>query len=170
MGLAEARGWLAEGQNPEQRVRANQCLGIILTQQGQFDPAEQAFADAIAGVPMQEVAAVPLMAMAGNAALAGGHPDRALVWLDKAVAVRGYADNAALGDIQTDRARALVALDRPAEATTALDEAPAGPDLAEGWLLSATPPAATRICRARNDIEVRRTSTRPIRPSAWRRA
>ncbi|ODU68831.1 MAG: hypothetical protein ABT11_14710 [Novosphingobium sp. SCN 66-18] len=157
MGLAEARGWLAEGQNPEQRVRANQCLGIILTQQGQFDAAEQAFADAIAGVPMlQEVAAVPLMAMAGNAALAGGHPDRALVWLDKAVAVRGYADNAALGDIQTDRARALVALDRPAEAATALDEAHRlAPDLAEGWLLSATLARRNKdMPRAQRDIEV----------------
>lgn len=155
--LADARNWVSEGRDDGQNVRANQCLGLILSNAGDFDGALAAFAQGVAGVPkQQEVAAVPLMAMAGNAALAGGKADVALGWFDRAVAVKDYADNAALGAIQIDRSRALVALGRLAEAGGALDEAHRlAPEDAEGWLLSAT--LARRngdLPRAQRDIEI----------------
>ncbi|KPF92761.1 hypothetical protein IP81_05835 [Novosphingobium sp. AAP83] len=155
--LADARNWVSEGRDDGQNVRANQCLGLILSNAGDFDGALAAFAQGVAGVPkQQEVAAVPLMAMAGNAALAGGKPDVALGWFDRAVAVKDYADNAALGAIQADRSRALVALGRLAEAGGALDEVHRlAPEDAEGWLLSAT--LARRngdLPRAQRDIEI----------------
>jgi tetratricopeptide (TPR) repeat protein len=157
LALAEAHGWLAELKTPEEKVRPNQCLGMLHAQLGQFDDAEGAFAAAIAGIPAaQAVSAVPMMAMAGNAALAGGHPDRALGWFDKALAVLGYSDNAALGGVQADRSRALVALGRNADAVTALQEAHRlAPEDAEGWLLSATLARRDKdLPRAQRDIEV----------------
>jgi alkanesulfonate monooxygenase SsuD/methylene tetrahydromethanopterin reductase-like flavin-dependent oxidoreductase (luciferase family) len=155
--LADARGWVAEGRDAGQNVRANQCLGLILSNAGDFTGALAAFAQGVAGIPkQQEVAAVPLMTMAGNAALAGGKPDEALGWFDRALAVKDYKDNAALGALQADRARALVALGRLAEAGGALDEVHRlAPEDAEGWLLSAT--LARRINdlqRAQRDIEI----------------
>lgn len=155
--LADARSWVAEGRDAGQNVRANQCLGLILSNTGDFDGALDAFAQGVAGIPAeQEVAAVPLMAMAGNAALAGGKPEDALGWFDRALAVKGYADNAALAGIQADRARTLVALGRLAEAGGALDEVHRlAPEDAEGWLLSAT--LARRnddLPRAQRDIEI----------------
>lgn len=155
--LADARNWVSEGRSDGQNVRANQCLGLILSNAGDFAGALAAFAKGVAGVPKeQEVAAVPLMAMAGNAALASGQPEDALGWFDRAVAVKDYADNAALGAIQADRSRALVALGRLAEAGGALDEVHRlAPEDAEGWLLSAT--LARRnddLPRAQRDIEI----------------
>ncbi len=155
--LADARSWAAEGRDAGQNVRANHCLGLILSNAGDFEGAQAAFAQGVAGIPKeQEVAAVPLMAMAGNAALAGGKPEEALRWFDRAVAVKGYADNAALGAVQADRSRALVALGRLAEAGGALDEVHRlAPEDAEGWLLSAT--LARRngdLPRAQRDIEI----------------
>jgi tetratricopeptide (TPR) repeat protein len=155
--LVEAQTWLGESRDKGQQVRANQCLGMLRSNAGDFAGALEAFAQAVAGVPKeQELAAVPLMAMAGNAALAGGEAEQALAWFDRALAVPGFADNAALGAIQTDRSRALVALGRMAEAGGALDEAHRlAPEDPEGWLLSAT--LARRsddLDRAQRDIEV----------------
>lgn len=155
--LVDARAWVAEGADAGQKVRANQCLGLILSNGGDFEGALEAFGQAVSGIPKeQEVAAVPLMAMAGNAALAGGQPQPALDWFDRALAVKGYADNAALGAVQADRSRALVALGRMAEAGGALDEAHRlAPEDGEGWLLSAT--LARRnddLPRAQRDIEI----------------
>ena len=155
--LADAQGWVAEGRDAGQKVRANQCLGLILSNGGDFDGALEAFAQGVAGIPKpQEIAAVPLMAMAGNAALAGGKLEDALGWFDRALAVKGYADNVALGAVQADRSRALVALGRLAEAGGALDEVHRlAPEDAEGWLLSAT--LARRnddLPRAQRDIEI----------------
>ncbi|MCX7284338.1 MAG: hypothetical protein NTX28_09890 [Novosphingobium sp.] len=155
--LVEAQTWLGESRDSGQQVRANQCLGMVRSGMGDFTGALEAFAQAVAGVPKeQEVAALPLMAMAGNAALAAGKPDEALGWLDRAVAVQGTTDNAALADIQIDRSRALVALGRNAEAASALDDVHRlAPEGAEGWLLSAT--LARRgddLPRAQRDIEI----------------
>ncbi|WP_264420678.1 tetratricopeptide repeat protein [Novosphingobium sp. KCTC 2891] len=156
-GLASARMWRDEGKTAFEKVRANQCLGLLLNQQGDYAGAETAFADAIAGIPPEQaVGSVQLLAMAGNAALAAGKADRAADWFDKALAVKDYKDNAALGAIQTDRARALVAAGRMAEAGGALDEAHRlAPDDPDGWLLSAT--LARRsgdLARAQRDIEI----------------
>lgn len=155
--LVEAQTWLGESRDTGQQVRANQCLGMLRSNMGDFDGALEAFSQAVAGVPTeQQVAAVPLMAMAGNAALAGGKADAAVGWFDRALAVPGGADNAALAEIQIDRSRALVALARNAEAASALDEVHRlAPEAAEGWLLSAT--LARRmddLPRAQRDIEI----------------
>ncbi|MDE2560756.1 MAG: tetratricopeptide repeat protein [Sphingomonadales bacterium] len=139
-GVIEARDWLSDGGGPMAQVRANQCLGMALSDLGQFGQAERAFADAIAGIPAEQaVAAVPLMAMAGNAALAAGETQPALDWFDKALAVPANPDKAMLGGIEADRARALVAAGRPVDAGGALAQARTlAPDYAEAWLLSAT--------------------------------
>ena len=155
--MVEAQTWLGESRDSGQQVRANQCLGMLRSNAGDFDGALEAFAQAVSGVPKeQEVAAVPLMAMAGNAALAGGNAEQALGWFDRALAIKGFADNAALGAMQSDRSRALVALGRLAEAGGALDEAHRlAPEDPEGWLLSAT--LARRngeLDRAQRDIEI----------------
>lgn len=156
-GLAFARGWVAEGATPQARIRANNCLGVVLSQQGDFAGAEAAFGEAIAAIPPEQAAAsVDLLAMAGNAALAAGHADRALDWLDKAVAAGATADKLALGVIQSDRARTLVALGRVNEAASALDEVHRlAPEDASGWLLSATLARRNKdLPRAQRDIEV----------------
>ncbi|MEO0031246.1 MAG: hypothetical protein RIS94_1004 [Pseudomonadota bacterium] len=147
-GMAFARGWLAEGATPQARVRANHCLGVVLSQQGDFAGAEGAFADALAGIPPEQaVSGQGLLAMAGNAALAGGKADKAVDWFDRAVALGAQGDNAALGAMQADRARALVAAGRLADAAMALDEAHRlAPNDAQGWLLSAT------LARRNNDL------------------
>lgn len=154
--MVEAQVWLGEGRSAAQQVRANHCLGVLRANAGDFDASADAFAAAVAGIPAeQEVAAVPLMAMAGNAALAGGKADAALGWFDRALAVKGYADAPALGAIQIDRSRALVALGRTVDAAAALHEAHRlAPADAEGWLLSAT--LARRqgsLALAQRDIE-----------------
>lgn len=139
-GLAFARGWLAEATTPAARVRANHCLGQVLNLQGDFAGAERAFAQALDGIPAEQAATgFDLATMAGNAALAAGAPDRALTWLDRALAAGKGQSGARLGAVQTDRARAFVAAGRPADAAAALEEARRlAPDDAEGWLLSAT--------------------------------
>jgi tetratricopeptide (TPR) repeat protein len=107
-----------------------------------------------------------LQAMAGNAALAGGKADEALAWFDKALAPAPAAadvkttpaapTNEALGAVQIDRARALVALNRLPEASGALEEAHRlAPDDPEGWLLSATLLRRGKdLERAQRDIEM----------------
>ncbi len=155
--MVEVQTWLGESRDTGQQVRANQCLGLLRSNAGDFAGAAEAFSQAVAGVPKeQEVAAVPLMGMAGNAALAAGQAEAAVSWFDRALAVKGATDNAAQADLQIDRSRALVAQNRLAEAASALDEAHRlAPEDAEGWLLSAT--LARRqeeLDRAQRDIEI----------------
>ena len=156
IGLAEAHAWLAEGKTPAERVRANQCLGMILSQEGSFEGAESAFADAVNGVPSaQAISAVPLMGMAGNAALASGQAMHAVDWFDRALAVTGFADKPALGALHADRARALLSLGRLDDAARALDEAHRlAPANADGWLLSARRARMAKdYAAAQRDIE-----------------
>ncbi len=165
-GIAAARAWLAESQpggapNPS-RGAAAQCLGQLLVQQGDYTGAEAAFAESAGQVPVTDLAAAAaLQAMAGNAALAGGHAEGALTWFDKALSVAPAKaptaeDNAARGAVQIDRSRALVALDRLPEASGALEEAHRlAPNDPEGWLLSATLARRGKdMERAQRDIEV----------------
>jgi tetratricopeptide (TPR) repeat protein len=139
-GLAFARDWLTRATTGESRARAGQCLGLIQSDRGDYAAAQTAFADAVAALPpAQGAAAVPLMAMAGNAALAGGDAVRALGWLDRALAVKDYDDLPARGAIEADRARALVMQGRTADAASALAEARRlAPGDAGVFLLSAT--------------------------------
>ena len=104
-----------------------------------WDAAETAFAEAAqvaaAGDPVRLAA---LRGQAGNAALAGNHADRALAHFDAAL-VQPSGDPAARGQLHLDRARALVALQRPDEAQLALVAAQRdAPDEPLVWLLSAT--------------------------------
>ena len=165
-GIASARAWLAESQPNAApslaRGAAAQCLGQLLLQQGDYAGAEAAFAESAGQVPAADVtAAAALQAMAGNAALAGGHAETALTWFNKALAAipakaPTAEDNAARGAVQADRSRALVALDRLPEASGALEEAHRlAPNDAEGWLLSATLARRGKdLERAQRDIEV----------------
>lgn len=123
-GEAYARDWLAKAPTPEARAQPNQCLGLLLSDDGDFAGAQIAFAAAVDAIPPTDLAgAVPLMAMAGNAALANGDNARAMDWFDRALAVKDYDDHAARGAILADRARALVAMGRTAEADTTLAQA-----------------------------------------------
>jgi tetratricopeptide (TPR) repeat protein len=139
-GEAYAREWLARAKSPADRAAPDQCLGLILSDTGDFAGAQAAFADAVAATPAaQGATTVPVMAMAGNAALAAGDAAGALAWFDRALAVKDYADAPARAAILTDRARALVALGRNADAANTLADArKAAPNDAAVFLLSAT--------------------------------
>lgn len=136
--LAEA--WLDKAAGP-QRAQAERCRGTALANLNRWDEAETAFLAARdAALPDDHAARGRLGAMAGNAALAAGAWDRALGLLDPArEAALAAADTALAGEVQLDRARALVALKRESDAAMALDEARSAlPQSAEAWLLSAT--------------------------------
>ncbi len=155
-GLAAARAWLAKSIKADARVAAQQCIGLILAGQEDFAGAESAFAASAADMPAGAPGAkVPMLALAGSSALHAGSAERALGWFDQALAFKDGADPVALGTMQADRARALVALGRMAEAGTALDEAHRlAPDHAEGWLLSATLARRGKdLVQAQRDIE-----------------
>lgn len=144
--LAMAQEWQAKAKGPA-RAEAQMCLGLAQSGVQNWGAAEQAF---LAG---REDAGNRLLrarlgAMAGSAALAGAAPDRALAALDIAASdAKGLVSPALESGIAIDRARALVALNRGAEAELALTAARAAtPDNAEAWLLSAT------LARHRGDL------------------
>ena len=123
------------------RVEPGHCLGVALTGLGKLDEAEAAFLAARDDTPAMERAnRARLGAMAGNAALAAGSPERALTALDAAHGEALGAGNLNLaGEISIDRARALVLLKREGDAAAALASARTNaPENAVGWLLSAT--------------------------------
>ncbi|WP_156840850.1 tetratricopeptide repeat protein [Novosphingobium aquimarinum] len=135
---AQQAMWRAAG---EERVRAGLCLGMALVDLERFDEAQRAFADAREAAADEDRASrARLGAMAGNAALAGGRPGAAMGALDAALAdAKAVSDKALAAEVELDRARALVALDRPAEAGSALADARLlAPGDAQAWLLSAT--------------------------------
>lgn len=139
-GLSAAEAWLA-GAKGEGRAEAEQCRGVALAALQRWGEAEAAFvAGRDAAGPADHALRARLGAMAGNAALAGKAPDRALALLDSARGDAGDGGDANLsGGIAVDRARALVALSRVEEAESALAEARAStPQNAVAWLLSAT--------------------------------
>lgn len=124
-----------------ERVRAGLCLGVALSDLGQWDQAREAFTNARDAAAADDHASrARLGAMAGNAALAAGQPGQALSLLAPAAGEAQTADDNALrASIALDRARALVAVNQPDEAAAALAQArEAQPDDAQAWLLSAT--------------------------------
>ena len=136
--LAEAGRWFAQARGSA-RSKPLQCLGHVHAVLLRWDAAEAAFAEAAAvaaaGDPLRLAA---VLGQAGNAALAGDHPDRALIHFDAALKQPSGAA-AARGQLQLDRARALVALDRADDAAAAFVAAQAdAPDEPLVWLLSAT--------------------------------
>jgi len=134
-----ATAWLAAAKAGE-RTQAGLCLGLAQSRLEQWGDAEAAFLSARETAGSDRLLRARLGAMAGNAALAAGKPDRALGALDIARGdAQALADDPLLSGIALDRARALVALKRESEAASALTEArSAGPANAEAWLLSAT--------------------------------
>lgn len=124
-----------------QKSGAAQCLGMAEVQLGQWDEAIAAF---IKGrdlaLPGALKSRAQLGAMAGNAQLGLGQTAAALVTLERAQLDADTAGNEILkGEIALDRARALVALDRTAEAQSALTLGRAAlPYSPQAWLLSAT--------------------------------
>ncbi len=133
-----------------ERVRAGLCLGAALTALGRFDEARDAFVGARDTADAGDhISRARLGDMAANAELAQGKGAPALLLLGTALtdakavqALQGTQDsggNALVAEVQVDRARALVMVDQPEEAATALIAArDADPANAQAWLLSAT--------------------------------
>ncbi|MDP3677372.1 MAG: hypothetical protein Q8R44_20115 [Novosphingobium sp.] len=144
--LAEASAWVAAAKGVG-RSKPLECLGQIYTVLLRWDAAEGAFVEAAQVTSAADGARrSALFAQAGNAALAGGHADRALVHLDAAVGVPGVAP-LARGQAEIDRARAMVALGRLENAVEALAAAQRdAPEDADAWLLGAT------VARRRGDL------------------
>lgn len=124
-----------------QRVLANHCLGLAATELGLWEDAIGAFRAARAETPETELSArARFGAMAGNAALAGGFPARALTILQLAKMDAQRAASANLEAIASiDLARTFVAMEQPFDALTELENANRLlPSNSEGWLLQAT--------------------------------
>lgn len=136
--LAEAGKWVAQSRGAG-RSKPLQCLGHVHAVLLRWDAAEAAFTEAAAvAAPGDPLRLAAVLGQAGNAALAGNEPERALVHFDAALK-QPSGTPAARGQLQLDRARALVALDRAAEAGAAFTAAQAdAPDEPLVWLLSAT--------------------------------
>lgn len=138
--VRSAESWRS-GLTGAARARPAHCLGVALAGLERWTEAETAFREARDATPDDEPANRAMRgAMAGNAALAAGAPQRALTALDLAHADATAAGQAALAsDIAIDRARVLVTLNRFDQASAALAEARANaPQNPQGWLLSAT--------------------------------
>ncbi len=144
--LAEAGEWVAQSKGTA-RSKPLQCLGHVHAVMLRWDQAEAAFAEAAAvAAPGDPLRLAAVLGQAGNAALAGDQPDRALVHFDAALK-QPSGTPAARGQLQLDRARALVALDRAEDARAAFAAAQAdAPDEPLVWLLSAT------FARRSNDL------------------
>lgn len=139
-GLARSGQWL-ESATGTDRALALRCRGSALAAMEHWDDAGASFLAARDATPAQDGAGRARLGwMAGNASLAKGAPNLALGDFDKARAdALAAGDKQLAGDIQVDRSRALVALNREDEAAMALDEARTiSPQNAEAWLLSAT--------------------------------
>ena len=138
--IAEAGTWLSEASGPETSY-PQQCLGYAYTMLLRWQAAEQAFLAAReAELATGHFRRAQLAAMAGNAALADGRADAALIALALA-----STDAAASGDaglraiVETDRGRALVLQGREGEAELVLAEARGfDAQYALTWLLSGT--------------------------------
>lgn len=134
-----ANDWLVSAK-PDEKPEANLCLGMAQSRLEVWGAAETAFLAGRDVAGSDRLMRARLGAMAGNAALAGGRPDRALEALDPARdEAKGLADQHLIATIALDRARAFVALKREGEAEAPLAEArDAAPNNPEAWLLSAT--------------------------------
>jgi tetratricopeptide (TPR) repeat protein len=142
--LADASAWVEQARGVG-RSKALECLGQVHTVLLRWDAAETAFVEASAAAG-DDARRAALLVQAGNAALAGSHPDRALVHFDAALALpNGVAVER--GQTSVDRGRALVALGRFDAAVDAFTAAQRdAPDEPDAWLLGAT------LARRRGDL------------------
>lgn len=146
-GLKQARTWAL--QEPG-LAEAQHCLGVALGQSGDFRAARQAFAAArSAAEPTNAAALARYGALAGNSALADGDAEAALALLAGAEADALAAQRPDMAaDIAIDRAVALLATGREAEAASALQYArETNAEDGQAWLLSAT------LSRRMDDLE-----------------
>lgn len=165
-GLDLAESWAAEAKGAE-KGEAAMCLGLAHSRLENWTSAEQAFLAGRESAGANRLLRAWLGAMAGSAALAAAAPERALAELDAARAdCAGLANPLLEADIALDRARALVALGRDAEADNALADARnANPRSAEAWLLSATlARRMNRLAEAQSRIE-RAAELLPVDPA-----
>ncbi len=165
--IDEAEGWLTAAKSMSDRAGAKQCKGLALTEQGSWSEAAALFLaareDTLANEPGERAR---LGALAGNALLASGDTNAGLDALDHAHGDAHAASDSKLnGVIQIDRARALVALGRIEEASSALDEARYElPDNHQAWLLSATLSRRQgKLVQAQRQIE-RAAALMPVDP------
>lgn len=137
---AFAETWL-KNLSGSSRADPGECLGMALAAQGKWDAAQSAFIAARDATPVSEPAnRARLGGMAGNALLAAGKAETALLLLDQAHGeALGAANQRLAGEISIDRARALVALKRDGDAAAALAAARTyAAENGQAWLLSAT--------------------------------
>lgn len=132
--ITDASLWAQQGGG----YLARACQGFALASDFKFDLAIPLLTEAAKGAEeRKDPRAARFWAQAGNAAIADDKPADALMALDRALIVA--AANTEKADIEVDRARTLVALDRSDDAVTALATArQLGPENGTAWLLSAT--------------------------------
>ncbi len=138
--ITVASEWAGEVSGPD-ASNPQQCLGYAYMSLLRWQAAEEAFLAARTARAANDVGArARLASMAGNAALAEERHEAALADFDLAIADARSAGNVQLaGEAMSDRARALVGLDRDDEARAELERAQVEiPQDAEVWLLSAT--------------------------------
>lgn len=143
-GLSEASSWLIQGGG----FLARHCQGFAYAEQLNWKAATKAFAESAQAAEVAKDKRIDkFWAQAGNAALAGGDPAKALEYLNAAL-VQGSLQGLAKGLVHLDRARAHVALEdyssAKAEFVLVHKLAPEDP---LGWLLSAT------LARRMGDLE-----------------
>ncbi len=151
-GIVEANVWLGEGGI----YHARHCLAFAYSRQQNWTLAVSEFVKAAReAAGYGDVRAANLWAQAGNAALAGGEPLRAISFLDSALAVDGLSGQKR-GEVHLDRARALVAAGRTDDAQAEFAKVhELVPEDPLGWLLSATLARRTgNLKRAVADIAV----------------
>ena len=165
--MDEADGWLAAAKSMSERAGAKQCKALALTRQENWAEAAALFLAARDDTPATEPGERSrLGALAGNALLLTGNTTAGLDALDHAHGDAHAASDGKLnGVIQIDRARALVALGRTAEASSALEEARYElPDNHQAWLLSATLARREgKLAEAQRQIE-RAAALMPVDP------
>lgn len=151
-GIVAANEWLIAGGG----YFARHCLGFAYAKDGRWGAAADSFVTAARDAERaRDVRAANLWTQAGNAALAAGQAETALTNFDAAMA-QGIKAGLLLGELHLDRARALVATGKTAEAEAAFAEAHRlVPEDPLAWLLSAT--LARRLGkleRAQADIDI----------------
>lgn len=151
---AAARDAAAAWEKAGGGLTARQCLGLAFAARKDWAAAAAAFESAAHDAPLaKDARAATYWAQAGNAWLAAGDAANALVALDKAL-VDPTLEGLERGEVELDRARALVATGDRAGARAAIDRAlTLAADDPLAWLLSATlARQAGDLSRAKADI------------------